>query len=139
MNGHRRKKTAPNLRRLRAGWGLLFLLYGALAVFLSAGPSLGATQADYALSVAVGPGRAISLRLPDGGKLGRMSAGSYTIYVTDRSRRDNFHLIGPAGLSKKTGVAFVGTRRWTVTLRKGTYRYRSDAHPAVLSGNFTVV
>jgi hypothetical protein len=90
MNGHRRKKTAPNLRRLRAGWGLLFLLYGALAVFLSAGPSLGATQADYALSVAVGPGRAISLRLPDGGKLGRMSAGSYTIYVTDRSRRDNF-------------------------------------------------
>lgn len=61
----------------------------------------------------------------------RLKAGTYTIVVNDRSRRDNFHFKG-GKVNRKTGVAFVGTRRWTVTLRKGSYRYRSDSHPTTL-------
>ena len=31
-------------------------------------------------------------------------------------------------MNKKTGVAFKGTVKWTVTLKAGTYTFRSDAH-----------
>jgi hypothetical protein len=125
------------LYRLLYSWGSRFLVFGSLALVLPA-LGLGATGADSALSAGVGPGRTISVRLADGGKIARLSAGRYTFLVRDRSRKDNFHLIGPAGLDKKTGVAFVGTRQWTVTLKKGLYRYRSDAHAATLRGSFKV-
>ena len=58
------------------------------------------------------------------------------IVVKDRSAGDNFRLTGP-GVAKATGVAFRGTVTWAVTLRAGTYRYRSDRHPG-LRGTFTV-
>ena len=50
--------------------------------------------------------------------------------VRDLTKKDNFHLTGP-GVNKKTGVAFMGTVTWTLTLKDGTYSYRSDAHPAL--------
>jgi hypothetical protein len=75
------------------------------------------------------------VHFPNGGNPPRLRAGLYTFVVSDLSRRDNFHLLG---VERKTGIAFVGTRRWTVTLRKGTYRYRSDAHPIALRGSFSV-
>lgn len=84
----------------------------------------------------VGPGRTIGLQLPNGSVPPRLKAGRYTIVVNDRSRRDNFHLLG--AVNRKTGIAFTGKRRWVVLLRKGLYRYRSDAHPRLLSGGFQV-
>ncbi len=57
------------------------------------------------------------------------TAGKAVITVRDLSAKDNFHLSGP-GVNKKTGLAFMGTVKWTVTLQSGTYTYRSDAHPA---------
>lgn len=56
--------------------------------------------------------------------------------VNDRSRSDDFHLTGP-GVNKKTGVAFRGRVRWSVTLKPGTYSYRSDKHKS-LRGSLTV-
>jgi plastocyanin len=56
------------------------------------------------------------------------TAGKAVITVRDLSAKDNFHLSGP-GVNKKTGLAFKGTVKWTVTLQSGTYTYRSDAHP----------
>jgi hypothetical protein len=76
----------------------------------------------------VGPGASISLRTASGAKAGAVAAGRYSIQVRDRSAADNFHLIGK-GVSRKTGVAFRGTATWRLTLGKGVYRYRSDAHP----------
>jgi len=55
-------------------------------------------------------------------------AGKAVITVRDLSAKDNFHLSGP-GVNKKTGIAFKGTVKWTVTLQSGKYTYRSDAHP----------
>jgi hypothetical protein len=94
-----------------------------------------ATPTATPIAVRVGPGRTISVRFPQGGNPPRLRAGLYTFVVTDLSSRDNFHLFG---VERKTGISFIGTRRWTVTLRKGTYRYRSDGHPAALRGSFTV-
>jgi plastocyanin len=63
-------------------------------------------------------------------------AGKTVITIRDRTKKDNFHLIGP-GVNKKTGVKFTGTVKWTVTLRAGTYTFRSDAHRK-LRGKTTV-
>ena len=35
--------------------------------------------------------------------------------------------MGP-GVNKKTGVAFMGKVSWSLSLKKGSYTYRSDAH-----------
>jgi len=69
----------------------------------------------------VGPGKRISL-----GHTAK--AGKAIVTIRDRTTSDNFHLSGP-GVNKKTGVAFTGTVKWTVTLKAGTYTFRSDAHP----------
>ena len=56
-------------------------------------------------------------------KVTRLKAGTYSITVADKSSAHNFHLIG-AGVNKKTTVAFIGKKTWTVTLQKGkTYRF----------------
>jgi plastocyanin len=78
----------------------------------------------------------ISLSTGSGAAVKRLKPGSYSLTVHDRTRLQDFHLIGP-GVSRKTGVRFVGTAVWKVKLAAGTYRYRSDAK-ARLSGAFTV-
>jgi plastocyanin len=65
-----------------------------------------------------------------------VTAGPAKITVVDRSRTDNFHLVGP-GVNRKTGVAFRGRVRWTVTLQAGRYKYQSDKHKR-LRGALTV-
>ena len=75
------------------------------------------------LSGAVGPGAKISLTRS-------AKAGKAVLTISDRSKKDNLHLTGP-GLNKKTGIAFTGTVKWTVTLKAGTYTFRSDAHKAL--------
>ncbi len=72
------------------------------------------------LAGSVGPGAKISLART-------AKAGKAIITIRDRTKKDNFHLSGP-GVNKKTGVAFIGTVKWTVTLQAGAYKFRSDAH-----------
>ena len=72
------------------------------------------------MSASVGPGQKIAFART-------AKAGKTTITIRDLTTKDNFHLTGP-GVNKKTGVAFKGTVKWTVTLKAGTYAYRSDAH-----------
>jgi hypothetical protein len=62
--------------------------------------------------------------------------GKATITINDRTAKDNFHLSGP-GINRKTGVVFQGRVVWSVTLAKGTYVFRSDAH-ARLRGTLKV-
>ena len=57
----------------------------------------------------------------------------YVITVHDRSAIHNFHLIGP-GVNRKTSVAAVRTYVWTVTLRRGTYRFVCDPHATIMKG-----
>ena len=47
-----------------------------------------------------------------------VKAGTYTIVIHDKSNIHNFHLIGP-GVNKLTSTPWVGTKTWTVKLKKG--------------------
>ena len=89
------------------------------------------------LRAAVGPGKRIALRTGAGTKVKTLTAGRYRVTVRDRSASENLHLIGP-GVNRRTGVKFRGTVRWTLSLKRGTYRYRSD-RTRKLRGSFRVV
>jgi NitT/TauT family transport system substrate-binding protein len=74
-------------------------------------------------------GRRVLLRL-EGRAVTKLNVGPYTFVVTDSSRKHNFTLKGP-GVNERTSVKGTGRSTWTVSLRKGTYRYWSSARPGV--------
>ena len=84
-----------------------------------------------------GPGYAISLKKASGASAKTLKAGKYLVTVRDRSKSHNFHLSGP-GVNKSTTVPFMGTRAWTVTLKRGTYRFQCDAHRTRMKGTIRV-
>jgi plastocyanin len=84
----------------------------------------------------VGPAFTISLT-KGGKKVTTLKAGSYSITVNDKSNIHNFHLTG-TGVNKSTGVSFKGTKTWTVTLKKGTYKYVCDPHKSFMKGSVRV-
>jgi hypothetical protein len=73
----------------------------------------------------VGPKKTISLT-KGSAAVKALKAGTYKLSVSDRSKTENFHLLGP-GVNKKTGVKFMGGASWSLKLRAGTYTFRSDA------------
>ena len=83
-----------------------------------------------------GPGFTITLTKA-GAKVKTLKAGKYTILIRDKSNIHNFHLKGP-GLNKLTSVSFVGNKTWTVTLKKGTYKFDCDPHASIMKGSFKV-
>jgi hypothetical protein len=64
----------------------------------------------------------------------RVEAGSYRLVVQDSSRRANFHIKG-SGVNRRTARRFTGTKRWTVELASGSYRFGTDPR---LTGTLTV-
>jgi hypothetical protein len=83
------------------------------------------------VTATVGPGATIRVSPRS------VRAGRAVITVNDRTAADNFHLTGP-GVNRKTAIAFRGRARWALTLRRGTYRFRSDARPTALKGTLRV-
>jgi plastocyanin len=83
-----------------------------------------------------GPGFTITLTKA-GAKVKTLKAGKYAILIRDKSNIHNFHLKGP-GLNKLTSVGFVGNKTWTVTLKKGTYKFDCDPHASIMKGSFKV-
>jgi hypothetical protein len=115
---------------LRTRLAFVALLGAALIIVASASaavPTLKATD---------GPGFTISLKKGTT-KVTKLKAGKYKIVVKDLSNIHNFHLTGP-GINKKTGVGAKGTFTWTITLKKGTYKYICDPHAAIMKGTFKV-
>jgi copper binding plastocyanin/azurin family protein len=64
----------------------------------------------------------------------RVDAGRYRLVVQDSSRRANFHIRG-IGVNRRTARRFTGTKRWTVELARGSYRFGADPR---LTGTLTV-
>jgi len=115
---------------LRTRLAFVALLGAALIIVASASaavPTLTGTD---------GPGFTITLKKGTT-KVTKVKAGKYKIVIKDLSNIHNFHLTGP-GLNKKTGVGPKGTFTWTVTLKKGTYKYICDPHAAIMKGSFKV-
>ena len=111
-----------------------FALLAAVIAALVAVASSSA--APLKLSGVVGPAFNISLK-KGSKKVTSLKAGKYTITIADKSSIHNFHLTGP-GVNKKTSVAATGITSWTVTLKKGTYKFVCDPHAAIMKGSFKV-
>jgi plastocyanin len=93
----------------------------SLAAGASAAPKAGK------LTGTDGPGFTITMSKKS------VKAGAYTITIHDKSNIHDFHLTGP-GVNKKTSVPAVKTYTWTVTLKKGTYRFVCDPHATIMHG-----
>jgi plastocyanin len=115
---------------LRTRLALVTLLAGALVIAASA------SAATPTLTGTDGPGFTITLKKGTT-KVTSLKAGKYKIVIKDLSNIHNFHLKGP-GVDKKTGVGAKGTFTWTVTLKKGTYKFICDPHAAIMKGSFKV-
>jgi plastocyanin len=104
----------------------------AMLALVAAAPATAATK----LVATVGPSFTITLKKA-GKKVTTLPVGAYTITVQDKSNFHNFSLSGP-GIKKSTTVAFVGTKTWNVTLRKGRFAYVCMPHASSMRGSFTV-
>ena len=107
-----------------------------IAVALGAAVLVAAVGAGSALAAGTlkgtdGPGFTITFSAKT------VKAGTYKIVISDKSSIHNFHLTGP-GVNKKTSVGATGTTTWTVTLKKGTYKYVCDPHASSMNGSFKV-
>lgn len=79
----------------------------------------------------------IFLHTSNGAKATTIVSKQYKLTVSDTSNKQNFHLTGP-GVNKKTGVAAKKKTTWTLLLRPGTYKFRSDKNRK-LHGSFKVI
>ena len=118
--------------KTKLGVLLVLSLAGLAAAVSVARPA----STDGALQGTVGPGYSINLT-QNGVKVTHLDPGTYTITVNDQADIHNFDLFGP-GVKESTGIDTIGTTTWTVTFTDGTYNYNCDAHPASMSGKFTV-
>ena len=83
---------------------------------------------------------AITLRTAGGQLVTSIPSGTYDIVVHDYSRVHNFAL-GSQTANKRlftTGIRWVGTRTYTVTLDPGNYAYACSAHFRTMNGTFVV-
>jgi Copper binding proteins, plastocyanin/azurin family len=102
----------------------------ALATVLPAA-GLAAPAATPTYRGSVGPGFTITLPHPP------TKPGRVKLVVSDRSSSHDFHLTGP-GVNVSTTVGGTGTKTFTITLKKGTYRYMCDPHKSFMKGSFTI-
>ena len=104
----------------------LAALIGAVALALAL-PAIAATPV---FTGSDGPGFTIKMaKVPT-------KPGTIKLVIADKSNVHNYHLTGP-GVNVKTSVAAVGTKTFTVTLKKGTYKFICDPHP-FMKGSFTI-
>ena len=106
--------------------GCLTTVLAALAL---ASASFGAatTANTNTLTGTVGPGFTITMNKKT------VKAGTYVITIRDLASIHDFHLTG-AGVNKATSVSGMGTTKWTVKLKKGTYHFVCDPHRTIMHG-----
>lgn len=112
---------------------VLALILAVAVALVAVGVAQATSEAAAAkkLSGTVGPGFTISMNKKS------VKAGKYTITISDKSNIHNFHMTGP-GVNKRTSVSGTGTTKWTVTLKKGTYRIVCDPHASSMKTTLKV-
>jgi len=105
------------------------VLAGVAATALVA--ALPAAAATPTFNGTVGPGFTISMSKKP------TKAGKIKLVVDDKSSIHNFHLSGP-GVNVKTSVSSTGKKTFTITLKKGTYKFICDPHSSTMKGSFKV-
>ena len=115
----------------------IWLLAAAGAVMFAAPAPTSATPAQ-SVTGSVGPGFTIVLTR-SGHKVTKLKAHTpYRFVISDRATIHDFHLRGPGIDRVLTSVGFQGTKSFTLTLKKGTYRFFCDPHASFMHGSFTV-
>lgn len=104
------------------------VLIAAFATALAA--ALPAIAATPTFKGNVGPGFTIKMVTKP------TKAGTIKLVIDDKSNIHNFHLTGP-GVNVKTSVSAVGSKTFSVTLKKGKYTYVCDPH-LFMKGSFTI-
>ena len=102
-----------------------------LAAAVLAAFALPAAAATPTFAGTVGPGFTISMAKKP------TKAGKIKLAVADKSSIHNFHLKGPR-VNVSTSVGATGSKTFTVTLKKGTYKFVCDPHASSMKGSFTV-
>ena len=110
----------------------------ALAAAVVGATATSSMAAPPKLVGTVGPG--FTIKLTQGGrKVTKLKAGKYTFVINDKSSIHSYGLDGPNGFAKDfTSVSFKGTKTFTLTLKKGKYKYYCTPHESSMFGNFTV-
>ena len=108
-----------------------------VTVALAAALAVPAVAAARPFQGTVTSAPSITLKRANGATLHHASPGGHRFAISDQTASHNFHLFGP-GVSRKTGIAFIGSRTLKVTLSAGTYKFRCDAHPKTMRGSFNV-
>lgn len=114
----------------------LIPLIAALAV--AAPPTAFAALAATKLTGTTGPGFTITVKKGTT-KVKTLTAGKYTLTVSDKSSAHDFWLTGPGIKKQVTGLAFKGTKTVTVTLKKGRYEYYCKPHRTLGMRGFITV
>ena len=102
-----------------------------LAVLVAAVAAVPVFAATPKFTGTVGPGFTISMAKKP------TKAGKITLVVSDKSSIHNFHLKGP-NVNVKTSVAATGSKKFTITLKKGKYTFVCDPHASTMKGSFKV-
>ena len=100
----------------------------------------GATNPVLIARVGLHNAYTISLRTPNGKLVTSIPAGTYRIVVHDYSKIHNFAL-GSQSENKRlftTGIRWVGTKTYRLTLTPGDYAYACSAHFQTMNGTFVV-
>jgi plastocyanin len=79
----------------------------------------------------VGPGFTISMSKKP------TKPGRIKVVVSDKATSHNFHLTGP-GVNVRTSVPATGTKTFTITVKKGLYRFVCDPHATSMRGSFRI-
>ena len=82
-------------------------------------------QPPKALAGSIGGKGQLRLVTPYGHQVSALVEGIYSVTVRDASAKYGFRFAGP-GVDRHSGIAFKGTRSWTVNLRGGLYTYASE-------------
>ncbi len=87
-----------------------------------------------------GPTQRITFKTAGGAAVKQMKVGTYNVTVRDRGTIHNAHLKG-VGYNKKTALAYTGTQKWKVALKRaGTLRFLCDPHASLgMKGSAKVV
>lgn len=113
----------------------------ALALSLVvAGTALSRSSSTPTLKGTVGPGFSIKLTM-NGKKVRSLHAGRYKFVISDKGSIHSFVLERehPGHFEKTlTGVKFTGTKTYTISLKKGEWKYYCSTHESTMFGHFKV-
>ena len=107
------------------------------AALVAVSPAAGAPRALPQILARVNSNLTMTVTNKAGKPIKQLAVGKYSLSANDFSAKMNFHLVGP-GIDIKTSVRGKGSRSWALTLKRGTYRYFSDAGSTSAKGSFRV-